>query len=100
MYMIREVYQAERGKAPEIVAAFKTLTKVFEEAGYANRRIYVDYAGPMDTVVCQWEFDSLDQYFTMERAFFVNPDENAQSLIDTFNSNAASGYKEIYEVIQ
>ena len=90
----------EQGFHPEIVAAFKTLTKVFEEAGYTNRRIYVDYAGPMDTVVCQWEFDSLDQYFTMERAFFVNPDENAQSLIDTFNSNAVSGYKEIYEVIQ
>ena len=98
MYMMRQVYQAERGKAPEIVAAFKTLTKLFEEAGYANRRIYVDYAGPMDTVVCQWEFDSLDQYFTMERASFVDP--NAQSLIDTLNSNAVSGYKEIYEVIQ
>ncbi|MFI1357550.1 hypothetical protein ACH4TV_28785 [Streptomyces sp. NPDC020898] len=98
MYMMREVYQAERGKAPEIVAAFKTLTKMFEEAGYANRRIYVDYAGPMDTVVCQWEFDSLDQYFSMERASFVDP--NAQSLIDTLNSNAVSGYKEIYEVIQ
>ncbi len=98
MYMMREVYQAERGKAPEIVASFKTLTKMFEEAGYVNRRIYVDYAGPMDTVVCQWEFDSLDQYFTMERASFVDP--NAQSLIDTLNSNAVSGYKEIYEVIQ
>ncbi|MBT2539652.1 hypothetical protein J7E99_02730 [Streptomyces sp. ISL-44] len=98
MYMMREVYQAERGKVPEIVAAFKTLTKMFEEAGYSNRRIYVDYAGPMDTVVCQWEFDSLDQYFTMERASFVDP--NAQSLIDTLNSNAVSGYKEIYEVIQ
>ncbi|MFE9628333.1 hypothetical protein [Streptomyces sp. NPDC006527] len=97
---MREVFQSERGKAPEIVAAFMTLTKVFAEAGYTNLRIYVDYAGPMDTVVCQWEFDSLDQYFTMERGFYVNPDENAQSLIDTLNGNAASGYKEIYEVIQ
>ncbi|WP_215061622.1 hypothetical protein [Streptomyces sp. ISL-86] len=54
----------------------------------------------MDTVVCQWEFDSLDQYFTMERGFFVSPNENVQSLINTFNSYATSGYKEIYEVIQ
>ncbi|GAA0660438.1 hypothetical protein GCM10010193_09240 [Kitasatospora atroaurantiaca] len=100
VYMMREVYRAERGKAPEIVAAFKTLTAVFEEAGYTNRRIYVDYAGPMDTVVCQWEFDSLDQYFTMERGFFASSDENVQSLINTFNSYATSGYKEIYEVIQ
>ena len=51
MYMLREVYQAERGKAPEIVAAFKTLDQWFEKAGYTNRRIYVDYTGPMDTVV-------------------------------------------------
>ena len=98
--MMRQVYRAERGKAPEIVAAFKTLTKIFEEAGYTNRRIYVDYAGPMDTVVFELEFDSLDQYFTMERGFFVNPDENTQSLTNTLNSNATSGYKEIYEVIQ
>ncbi|MBT2453423.1 hypothetical protein [Streptomyces sp. ISL-86] len=54
----------------------------------------------MDTVVCQWEFDSLDQYFTTERGFFVSPNENVQSLINTFNSYATSGYKEIYEVIQ
>ncbi|MDI2130131.1 hypothetical protein [Yinghuangia seranimata] len=100
MYMMREVYRAERGKAPEIVAAFKALFTVFEEAGFTNRRIYVDYAGPMDTVVGQWEFDSLDEYFTMERGFFVNPDADAQSLIDAFNRNATSGYKEIYEVIQ
>ncbi|GAA3316635.1 hypothetical protein GCM10020219_036280 [Nonomuraea dietziae] len=100
MYMMREVFQAERGKAPEIVAAFKTLTSVFEEAGYTNLRIYVDYAGPMDTVVCQWEFDSLDQYFAMERQAFVNPDENTQAMIDAMNNNAKSGYKEIYEVIQ
>ena len=54
----------------------------------------------MDTVIGQWEFDSLDQYFAMERQFFVNPDENAQALIDTMNHNAKTGYKEIYEVVQ
>jgi hypothetical protein len=58
MYMLREVYQAERGKAPEIVAAFKTLDQWFDKAGFTNRRIYVDYTGPMDTVVYQWEFES------------------------------------------
>lgn len=29
MYMMREVYQAERGKALEIVTAFKTLDQWF-----------------------------------------------------------------------
>jgi hypothetical protein len=100
MYMLREVYQAERGKAPEIIEGFKALDQWFEKAGYTNRRIYVDYTGPMDTVVYQWEFDSLDQYFAMERATFVEPDADTQALIDRLNNNARSGYKEIYEVIQ
>jgi hypothetical protein len=100
MYMLREVYQAERGKAPEIVAGFEMLDQAFEKAGYTNRRIYVDYTGPMDTVVYQWEFDSLDQYFAMERGVFVDPDTDTQALIDKLNDNAKSGYKEIYEVIQ
>lgn len=98
MYMLREVYQAERGKAPEIVATFKILDQALEKAGYTNRRIYVDFDGPMDTVVYQFEMESLDQYFTMERGVFVDPD--AKPLIDAFNTNARSGYKEIYEVIE
>jgi hypothetical protein len=100
MYLLREIYQAERGKAPEIVAAFKVLDQVFEKAGYTNRRIYVDYSGPMDTVIYQWELDSLDQYFSMERGFFIDPDADAKALIDSMNDNARSGSKEIYEVIQ
>ena len=47
MYMLREVYQAERGKALETVTAFKNLDQWFEKAGYTNRRIYVDYTGPI-----------------------------------------------------
>ena len=99
MYMLREVLQAERGKAPEIVAAFQALDQWFEKAGYTNRRIYVDYTGPMDTVVYQWELESLDQYFAMERSTFIEPDEDTQALIAAMNINASSGHKEIYEVM-
>ena len=42
--------------------------------------------------------ERLDAYFTMERAVFDDP--QAKPLIDAFNTNARSGYKEIYEVIQ
>ena len=100
MYMMREVFHAERGKALEIVTAFKNLDQWFEKAGYTNRRIYVDYTGPMDTVVYQWEFESLDEYFTMERGTFIEPDKDTQALIDAMNTNARSGYKEINEVIK
>ena len=100
MYMMREVYRAQRGKAPEVVAALTTLDKVFDQAGYTNRRIYVDYDGPMDTVVYQFELESLDQYYSMERGFFVNPDEDAKALIGAFNNTAQAGHRELYEVIQ
>ena len=44
--------------------------------------------------------ESLDQYFTMERGAFIDPDNDTRALIDAMNTNARSGYKEIYEVIQ
>lgn len=98
MYMLREVYTAERGKAPEIVATFKMLDQALGQAGYSGGRIYVDYTGPMDTVVYEFELESLDAYFTLERAVFEDPE--AKPLIDAFNTNARSGHKEIYEVVQ
>jgi hypothetical protein len=100
MYLLREVCRAERGKAPEMVAAFKILDQWFEQAGYANRRITVDCTGPMDTVVYEWEVESLDQYFAMERGTFVEPDEDTRALIDAMNTNARAGHKEIYEVVE
>ena len=100
MYMIREVFQAQRGKAPELVAGFNILDQWFEQAGYTNRRIYVDYDGPMDTVVYQFELASLDRYFSDERALFVDADQDAKALIDIFNNTGKSGHREIYEVIQ
>jgi len=99
MYMMREVFQADRGKAPEVVAALKILDQVFGQLGYTNRRIVVDYDGPMDTVVYEFELESLDQYYATERGFFANPDEDAKALIEAFNTNAKSGHREIYEVI-
>jgi len=100
MFMVREVYTAQRGKAPEIVSGFKVLDQWFEQAGYTNRRIYVDYTGAMDTCVYEVELDSLDDYFRDERSLFVDPDEETKSLIDHFNTNAISGYREIFEVVQ
>ena len=81
------------------MAAFKTLDQWFEKAGYTNRRIYVDYTGPMDTVVYQWELRVSTSTSPWERTF-IEPDKDTQALIDAMNTNARSGYKEIYEVIE
>jgi hypothetical protein len=100
MYMVREVYQAKRGKAPEVVAAFKAVDRWCERAGYTNRRIYVDYDGPMDTVVHQYELESLDQYFATARQAMADPDMKTRAFNDAFNDNTTAGRREIYEVIQ
>jgi hypothetical protein len=42
MYMVREVIQAQRGKAPEIVAGFNILDQMFEQAGYTNHFVDPD----------------------------------------------------------
>src|SRR3546814_3173337 len=67
LFRSREVFTAQRGKAPEVVETFKMLDQALEQAGgYTNRRIYVDYTGPMDTVVYQIEMESLDAYRSEE----------------------------------
>ena len=67
--------------------------------GFSNGRIYVDMTGRMDTVIYQFEAESLDQFYKLERGLFVNTDTATQRLIDTFNEQAVAGYREIYEVI-
>ncbi len=100
MYMIRAVYNCKRGKASDIVAAFKTLNQaLMSNKGFANGRIYVDMTGRMDTVIYQFEAESLDQFYKLERGLFVNIDAATQRLIDALNEQAVAGYREIYEVI-
>jgi len=100
MYMIREVFRAQRGKAPEIIAIFQTLHQVMmAQAGFSQGKIYADMSGPMDTVIWAFEAESLDQFFTLERGFFVHPDTATQQVIAAMNGGAVEGRREMYEVI-
>jgi hypothetical protein len=53
----------------------------------------------MDTVVWEFEAQSLDRFYQIERGLFVNPDADTQRLIDNLNGFAVEGRREIYEVI-
>src|SRR5215475_3050637 len=100
MYMIREVFRAQRGKAPALIAVFKTLNQVLmAQAGFSHGKIYADMSGPMDTIIWEFETESLDQFFTLERGFFVNPDAATQQLIESLNGGTVEGRREIYEII-
>ena len=100
MYMIRGVWQARRGKAPVIIAALKAVNQAFTaHAGFSNGKIYADMSGTFDTVVWEFEAESLDQFYKAERGVFVNPDAATQQLINTLNGETVEGRREIYEVI-
>jgi len=100
MYMIRGTWRAQRGKAPAIVDALKMVNQAMTaQEGFANGKIYVDMSGPFDTVVWQFEAESLDRFYGAERGVFVNPDAATQRLIDTLNGSTVEGRREIYEVI-
>ena len=100
MYMIRNIFRAQRGKAPDLVAIFTTLNQVVTaQEGFSQGKIYADMTGSMDTVVWQFEAQSLDRFYQIERGVFINPDEATQRLIDNLNGFAVEGRREIYEVI-
>ena len=100
MYMIRNIFRAQRGKAPEIIAVFTTLNQVvMAQEGFSHGKIYADMTGPMDPVIWEFEAQGRDQFYRVERSVFVNPDAATQRLIDSLNGLAVEGRREIYEVI-
>jgi len=100
MYLLREVYRAHRGKVPEVIEHLKVFDAWYGEEGFTNRRIFVDYSGPMDTVVYECELESLDDFYRLERSGYVDPDDETSALIQAFNDCTTAGHRELYEVIQ
>jgi uncharacterized protein YcgL (UPF0745 family) len=98
-YMIREVFECKRGKAPEIVNDLKIIVDALKNQGIPDHKIYVDITERMDTVIHEYEVDSLDQYFTNQRGFYINLAPEARQLVDHYNEHTVAGRREIYEVI-
>ncbi len=98
-YMIRDVFTCKRGKVPEYLESLKVVIAFMRSVGMAEHKVYADIAESMDTIFHEYEVDSLDQYFTMERGFFVEMDEDTQRLVNAINDVTASGRREIFEVL-
>ena len=99
MYMIRQVWNCGRGKGAEVLGDIKALNGEFAKSGNTSGRIFVDYAGRMDTVVWQIESESLDEFFKNQRGFYANIDAEGTKFINHVNSNTVEGNREIWEVI-
>ena len=99
-YLIHEVMQCRRGKAPEVLECLKAVNDFLTGAGLIkNGKIYADFSDRMDTLIFDHETDSLDKYFEAERGAYVSPSAEFQGLVDAMNSNTVNGYRQIFEVL-
>ena len=99
MYMIREVWYCKRGKAPEIAEDMKKANQLFVSQGNTTGRILVDVSGRMDTVVFQFEVESLDRFFARFHEPEPYPGIDLTQLADHLHDNTVQGTVEIYEVV-
>ncbi len=98
-YLIRHTYQCERGKGPVYLENLKVLLNYLRSEGLSDSKVCVDVTGNMDMVVWDLEVDSLDQFYTSQRAGYVAPDEQTKAFIDSINECTISGSRDIYEVL-
>lgn len=100
MYMIQNTWRARRGHAKDILADIQLSYQYHNDAGnLSNGKVYADMSGPFDIIVFQFEVESLDAFFKIQRGMYINPDANAQVHIDIMNDKTLEGRREIYEVI-
>ncbi len=99
MYMVRDVFNCKRGKALEIAADMKAWQDWLIRTGNNSGKVYADMSGPFDTVVLEFEVESLDEYYVMERGLYIDPDADTARLTGHLNEATTSGYREIFEVL-
>ena len=99
-YMIRDVFTCKRGRVPEYLDLLKIVIDYMRSIGITEHKVYADIAESMDTIFHEMEVDSLDEYFTTERGFFVDMDAETKGLVDAYNEVTVSGRREIFEVLE
>ena len=100
MYMIRDTWRAQRGKAPAIIEAVKMVNQaITAQAGFSNGKIYADMSGPLIPSSGNLRRRVSTGSTKWNAGVFVNPDAATQRLIDTLNGSTVEGQREIYEVI-
>ncbi len=93
MILVRVTFQAQFGKAGEMVELFKqNPTPPIGTRG----RVLTDLSGPFDTVVIESVVESLDDYFRQLREMFAAPEMNENTR--AMGQMIASGHREFYTI--
>jgi len=91
MILVRVTFQAQFGKAGEIVELLKQ-----DPPGDVRGRILTDLSGSFDTVVLETVVDSIDEYFRQLREMFANQEMN-EAMRQAYGL-IASGTREFYTI--
>ena len=94
MILIRDIFQAQFGKAGEIVE----LMKQGPSMGMGGR-VLTDLSGPYDTVVIEQEVESIDEYFRRMREMFAQMEQEEPSeAMRAMSEMIVSGRREIFTI--
>jgi hypothetical protein len=91
MILVRVTFQAQFGKAGEIVEIMKQ-----NPPPDVRGRILTDLSGPFDTVVLESVVESIDDYFRQMREMFAN-EEMSEEMRSVYGL-VASGTREFYTI--
>ena len=93
MILVRVTFQAQFGKAGEMVELFKQNPS--PPIG-THGRVLTDLSGPFDTVVLESMVESIDDYFRQLREMFVAPEMNDE--MRAMGKMITSGHREFYTI--
>jgi hypothetical protein len=79
MYMMRMVYQCQRGKCQDVVECLKIVNQIYTSDGCKNGKIYVDRMGRMDRAIYEFEIASLDQFYSVLKERYAHLSAGRQS---------------------
>ena len=91
MILVRVTFQAQFGKAGEIVELMKR-----NPPQDVHGRILTDLSGAFDTVVLETVVESIDEYFRLMHEMFA--DQEQGSAIQAVYALIASGTREFYTI--
>jgi hypothetical protein len=93
MILVRVTFQAQFGKAGEMVQLLKQDPS--PPIG-THGRVLTDLSGPFDTVVIESVVESLDDYFRQLREMFAAPEMSED--MRAMGEMIASGHREFYTI--
>jgi hypothetical protein len=96
MFVVRNVFRTHPGKAKELVAKFKAAAPLLADEGVRSTRILSDEVADFWTVVVENEVESLEVFFTANRA--RQGPSKAREALAGYMDLVQSGRREIFKV--